>query len=91
LGSTPRIRKAVRWNSPFYGIEGKGWFLSFHCFDRYVKVTWHNGSSLDPQPPGTSKHERVRYLDIPEGDEVEEERIVSWVRQAAEMPGDDLF
>jgi hypothetical protein len=89
--TVPDVRKAVRWNSPFYGIEDNGWFLSFHCFDRYVKVAWHNGSSLDPLPPGESKHERVRYLDIHEGEGVEDELIVSWIRQAAELPGDDLF
>src|SRR5262245_59703094 len=62
--TVPDVRKAVRWNSPFYGTAGNGWFLSMHCFTRYVRVTWLNGSSLEPPPPGTSKHERVRYLDI---------------------------
>ena len=85
------VRKAVRWNSPFYGIEGNGWFLSFHCFTRYVKVTWLNGSSLDPLPPDESKHERVRYLDIHEDEALDEELIASWIRQAAELPGEDLF
>jgi hypothetical protein len=89
--TVPDVRKAVRWNSPFYGIEGNGWFLSFHCFTRYVKVTWLNGSSLDPLPSGESKHDRVRYLDIHQDEELDEELIASWIRQAAELPGEDLF
>lgn len=89
--TVPDVRKAVRWNSPFYGVEGKGWFLSLHCFAKYVKVTWLNGSALDPLPPGESKHERVRYLDIREDDELDDELLVGWIRQAAELPGDDLF
>ncbi|WP_245694656.1 DUF1801 domain-containing protein [Streptomyces abyssalis] len=89
--TVPRVGKAVRWNSPFYGVEGNGWFLSFHCFTRYVKVTWLNGSSLDPLPPGDSKHEHVRYLDIHEDEELDEELIASWIRQAADLPGEDLF
>lgn len=88
--TVPDVRKAVRWNSPFYGIEGNGWCLSFHCFARYVKVTWLNGSSLDPLPPGESKHERVRYLHIHEDEELDEELIASWIHQAAELPGEDL-
>ncbi len=66
--NVPGVRKAVKWNSPFYGIEGQGWFLSFHVFTRYVKVTFFRGTSLRPVPPGASKHEEVRYLDIHEGD-----------------------
>ncbi|MCT7352998.1 DUF1801 domain-containing protein [Streptomyces sp. 15-116A] len=89
--TVPGVRKAVRWNSPFYGVEGNGWFLSLHCFTRYVKVTWLNGSSLDPLPPGASKHEHVRYLDIHEDEELDEEQLRSWLLQAAELPGDDLF
>jgi hypothetical protein len=89
--TVPGVRKAVRWNSPFYGIEGNGWFLGLHCFTKYVKVTWLNGSSLDPLPPGDSKHELVRYLDIHEDEEVDEELLASWIRQAADLPGDDLF
>ena len=87
----PEVRKAVRWNSPYYGIEDNGWFLSFHCFTRYVRLTWLNGTSLVPLPPGESKHEHVRYLDIHENDAVDEKLIASWIRQAAELPGDDLF
>jgi hypothetical protein len=88
--TVPEVRMAVRWNSPYYGVEGNGWFLSYHCFTRYVRVTWLNGSSLDPPPPGESKHERVRYLDLHEDDEFDDERIASWIRQAAALPGDEL-
>lgn len=88
--TVPGVRKAVRWNSPFYGMEGEGWFLSYHCFTKYVKVTWLNGSALDPLPPKGSKHEHVRYLDIYE-DEFDEEQFVTWVGQASELPGEELF
>ena len=85
--SVPSVRKAVKWNSPFYGIETQGWFLSFHVFTRYVKVTFFYGASLQPLPPGASKHKTVRYLDIHEGDELDEEQLTSWVKQAAAVPG----
>jgi hypothetical protein len=85
--NVPNVRKAVRWNSPFYGAEGQGWFLSFHVFTRYVKVTFFRGSSLRPVPPGVSKHKDVRYCDIHEGDEPDDTRMASWVKQAAAMPG----
>ena len=85
--NVPNVRKAVKWNSPFYGIEGQGWFLSFHVFTRYVKVTFFRGTSLRPVPPGASKHKDVRYLDIHEGDELDEAQLGSWVRQAAALPG----
>ena len=85
--SVPSVRKAVKWNSPFYGIETQGWFLSFHVFTRYVKVTFFYGVSLQPLPPGASKHKTVRYLDIHEGDELDEAQLTSWVKQAAAMPG----
>ena len=81
------VRKAVKWNSPFYGIEGQGWFLSFHCFTKYVKVAFFRGTSLRPVPPGESKHKEVRYLDIHEGDRLDEELVASWIRQAAALPG----
>jgi hypothetical protein len=87
----PNVRKAVRWNSPFYGVEGQGWFLSFHCFTKYVKVTFLNGASLHPLPPVESKHQTVRYLHIHEDDRIDEELVASWIRQAAELPGDNLF
>jgi hypothetical protein len=81
------VRKAVKWNSPFYGVEGRGWFLSFHCFTKYVKVTFFSGRSLTPLPPGPSKHKDVRYLDIHEDDELDEALVRSWIRQASELPG----
>ena len=87
----PDVRKAVRWNSPFYGIEGEGWFLSVHCFTKYVKLTFHNGASLDPLPPGESKHPDVRYLNIREDDDVDDPQLVSWVEQASKLPGERLF
>ncbi|MYB98885.1 MAG: DUF1801 domain-containing protein [Gemmatimonadetes bacterium] len=89
--SVAGVRKAVRWNSPFYGVEGRGWFLSFHCFTKYVKVTFLNGASLRPVPPVASKHEMVRYFHIHEGDEIDEELWVSWLEQAAGLPGEKLF
>jgi hypothetical protein len=87
VGAVPHVRKAVRWNSPFYGMEGQGWFLSFHCFTEYVKVTFFNGASLDPLPPGASKDANVRYLDIHEDDRLDEAQFAAWVRQASEAPG----
>jgi hypothetical protein len=85
--AVPDVRKAVKWNSPFYGVEGQGWFLNFHTFTKYVKVAFFRGASLRPVPPGTSKHEEVRYLDIREGDKVDEAQLVRWIRQAAALPG----
>jgi hypothetical protein len=85
--TVPKVRKAVKWNSPFYGIDGNGWFLSFHCFTKYVKVTFFRGTQLEPMPPGESKHPDVRYLDIRESDEVDEKRLARWIRQAAKLPG----
>ena len=83
-----KVRKAVKWNSPFYGIEGQGWFLSFHVFTRYVKVTFFNGRLLQPMPPGgTPKSKDSRWIDIYEGDELDEAQLASWVKQAATLPG----
>jgi hypothetical protein len=84
--TVPHVRKAVKWNSPFYGVEGQGWFLSFHVFTRYVKVTFFRGASLRPLPPGASKDENTRYLDIHEG-ELDEPQVATWVKQAAALPG----
>jgi hypothetical protein len=84
--NVPNVRKAVKWNSPFYGIEGQGWFLSFHVFTRYVKVTFFSGTSLRPVPPGASKHKGVRSFDIHEG-EFDEAQMATWVKQAAALPG----
>jgi hypothetical protein len=86
--TVPNVRKAVKWNSPFYGIEGQGWFLSFHVFTRYVKVTFFEGESLRPIPPGgTPKSKTVRWIDIYENDKLDEGRMSNWVKQAAAMPG----
>jgi hypothetical protein len=82
----PRVQKAVKWNSPFYGLEGQGWFLSIHAFTKYVKVTFFRGASLRPVPPGESKHEDVRYLDVHEGD-LDEAQFARWVTQASRLPG----
>jgi hypothetical protein len=86
----PGVRKAVKWNSPFYGVEDQGWFLNFHCFTKYVKVAFFRGRSLRPVPPGGSKHKDVRYLDIHEDDEVDETQLADWVKQASQLPGEDL-
>jgi hypothetical protein len=83
----PEVRKAVKWNSPFYGIEGQGWFLNFHCFTKYVKVAFFRGTSLRPLPPGESRHKDVRYLDIHEDDQLDEELVANWVRQASQIRG----
>jgi len=85
--TVPGVRRAVKWNSPFYGIEGQGWFLDFHCFAKYIKVAFFRGSSLRPVPPGESKHKEVRYLDIYENDKLDEELFTKWIRQASEIPG----
>jgi hypothetical protein len=85
--TVPNVRKGVKWNSPFYGIDGKGWFLSLHCFTKYVKVAFFRGTSLHPLPPGESTHEDVRYLDIHEDDQLDEELVARWIRQASELPG----
>jgi hypothetical protein len=83
----PAVRKAVQWNSPLYGIEGRGWFLGVHCFTHYVKLSFFRGASLRPLPPGASKDEHTRYVDIREGDALDAARMAAWVRQAAALPG----
>ncbi|MCL4813602.1 MAG: DUF1801 domain-containing protein [Vicinamibacteraceae bacterium] len=85
--TVPGVRKAVKWNSPFYGVVGRGWFLSFHCFNKYVKVTFFRGTSLRPLPPGPSKTPDTRYLDIREDDAIDDALVASWIRQAAALPG----
>ena len=85
--TVPDVRKAVKWNSPFYGVEGQGWFLNLHVFTNYVKLAFFRGTSLRPVPPGESKHKEVRYLDIRKDDELDEEQMAEWVRQAAALPG----
>ena len=86
----PGVRKAVKWNSPFYGMEGEGWFLSFHCFTRYVKVAFFRGASLRPLPPGDSKSKNTRYLDIHEDDALDEAQLAAWVKQASQLPGEKM-
>jgi len=85
--TVPNVRKAVKWNTPFYGIEGQGWFLGIHCFTKYVKVAFFRGTSLRPVPPGESKQKEVRYLDIHENDQLDEAQMATWVKQAAALPG----
>ena len=86
----PGVAKAVKWNSPFYGVASPVWFLSFHCFSRYVKVTFFDGGALDPPPPEKSKYERVRYVHIHEGEAIDEARFADWVKQASRLPGEKL-
>ena len=83
--NVPSLRKGVRWNSPFYGIEGRGWFLAFHVFTRYVKVTFFRGTSLRPVPPG-GKSKEARWIDIHEHD-LDEAQMATWIRQAAALRG----
>ena len=85
--TVPGVRKAVKWNSPFYGIEGQGWFVNFHCFTKYVKVAFFRGASLRPLPPGESKQKEVRYLDVHEDDQIDDALLASWIRQASKLPG----
>jgi hypothetical protein len=85
--TVPGVLKAVRWNSPFYGVEGQGWFVSYHCFTHYVKVTFFKGAHLTPPPPGASKDKDVRYLDIREDAAIDEAQLADWIRQAAALPG----
>jgi hypothetical protein len=85
--SVPKLRKAVKWNSPFYGVEGRGWFLGIHCFTNYIKIAFFRGASLKPLPPSPSKDKNVRYLDIRESDELDEELLKKWFKQAAALPG----
>jgi len=87
--NVPHVRKAVRWNSPFYGVEGQGWFLAFHCTTKYLKVTFFRGTSLRPVPSGASKLKDVRYLDIHEG-ELDEVQFAAWVKQASRLPGERM-
>jgi hypothetical protein len=88
--AVPGVRKAVKYNSPLYGVGDEGWFLGFHCFARYVKVTFFRGASLRPPPPGPSKQKEVRYLDIYEDDLPDEARLSDWIQQASRLPGERL-
>lgn len=89
--TVPGVVKAVRWNTPFYGLEGQGWFLAYHCITKYVKVTFFRGTSLDPMPPVESKNEGTRYFHIHENEEIDEAQLVDWIRQAAALPGEKCF
>ncbi len=86
----PGVHKAVKWNSPLYGIDGQGWFISFHCITKYVKLAFFQGASLRPLPPVASKQAQVRYFHIHEGDLLDEAQLDAWVRQAAQLPGERM-
>ena len=88
--TVPGVRKTVKWNSPFYGVDGQGWFLGVHCFAKYVKVAFFRGASLRPVPLGESKQKEVRYLDIHEGDQIDEAQVAAWVKQASQLPGKQI-
>jgi hypothetical protein len=88
--TVPGVRKAVKWNSPLYGAGDEGWFLSYHCFTKYVKVSFFRGTSLRPVPPGESKHPEVRYLDIREDEPFDEAQFTDWVKQASRLPGEKM-
>ncbi|MDP2345819.1 MAG: DUF1801 domain-containing protein [Deltaproteobacteria bacterium] len=85
--NVPNVRKAVKWNSPFYGVEGQGWFLGIHCLTHSVKVAFFRGASLQPLPPGPRKDKNTRYVDIREDDKLDDAQVASWVKQAAALPG----
>jgi hypothetical protein len=88
--TVPDVHKAVKWNQPFYGHRGEGWFLAFRCYTNYVQLQFFRGTSLDPVPPKESKHSEVRYFDIYDGDDLDEEQLVSWIEQASELPGEQM-
>jgi hypothetical protein len=88
--TVPGVHKAVKWNQPFYGNEGDGWFVSFRCFTKYVQVQFFRGTSLDPVPPKGSKHPEVRYFDIHEDDDLDERQLRSWIEQASKLPGERM-
>ena len=88
--AVPGVNKAVKWNSPLYGLGEQTWFLSFHCFDRYVKVAFFRGAALNPPPPVASKQKDVRYFHIHEGDDINEPQLAAWVKQASQWPGERM-
>ena len=88
--TVPNVCKAVKWNSPFYGVEEGVWFLGIHCFNKYIKVAFFRGAALRPVPPGTSKQKDVRYLDVHENDELDESQLAAWVKQASHLPGEKM-
>ena len=89
--TVPGVRKAVRWNTPFYGLEGQGWFLGIHCYTKYVQVTFLQGEKLRPPPPKKSKQKNVRYLEIHEDFDLDDEALADWIKQASSIPGESLF
>ncbi len=91
VSTVPEVVKAVRWNTPFYGIEGQGWFMAFDCTTNYIKVAFFKGTSLDPVPPVTSKQEAVRYFHVHEEDILDDELLRSWIQQASALPGEPVF
>ena len=88
--AVPNVFKAVKWNTPFYGFEGEGWFLGFHCITKYIKVAFFRGSSLNPIPPVESKQKEVRYFHVFENDEIDEAQFTNWVKQASQLPGERM-
>ena len=88
--TVPGVHKAVKWNQPFYGFEGEGWFLAFRCYTKYVQLTFLRGASLEPAPSKGSKHPEVRYFDIHQGDDLDERQLVSWIEQASSLPGEKM-
>ncbi len=88
VDAVPDVHKAVKWNQPFYGFEGEGWFTAFRCYTKYVQVQFFRGTSLDPEPPKAAKHPEVRYLDLHEDDPIDEAQLRSWFEQAAALPGE---
>ncbi|MFI4891810.1 MAG: DUF1801 domain-containing protein [Phycisphaerales bacterium JB058] len=89
--NVPGVQKAVRWNTPFYGVEGRGWFVAFHCMTKYIKVTFFKGTQLKPVPPEASKMKDVRYWHVGEGEELDEKLFAAWVKQASKLEGDHTF
>lgn len=90
MRTVPDVQKAVKWNSPFYGVEEGTWFLSFHCFAKYIKVAFFRGALLNPLPPMASKQKDVRYFHIHENDELDEAQFKDWVKQASQLPGERM-
>lgn len=88
--TVPGVQKAVKWNTPFYGLEGEGWFLAYHCFNKYIKITFFRGQSLSPIPPVESKSGDTRYFHIHEAEAIDEELLAGWIKQASELPGEKL-
>ncbi len=90
MRAAPQAKKAVKYNSPLYGLDGETWFVSMHVFARYVKVAFFMGALLNPIAPGASKQKHVRYLDIHEDDKIDEAQVIKWVKQASKLPGEKL-